>query len=99
MKINKYYEEIYNIEKIIDENNILDIDQINNKLQKLDFVVRNIKFPLVHDEFVQQIFIVREHILLIQRKLNRIRLLEVDKSAPMVWFKFPCLSDNSKYKS
>jgi hypothetical protein len=84
MKINKYYEEIYNIEKIIDANNVLDITAINDRLQKLDSIVRSIKFPLVHDEFVQQIFIVREHILLIQRKLNRIRLPEVEKSVPMV---------------
>jgi len=71
MRINKYYEEIYSIEKILENNDITQHKTIKTRLDLLDEKVRSIKFPLLQEEFVQQIFIVREHIVLIQRKLAR----------------------------
>jgi hypothetical protein len=79
LKINNYYNEIYSIEKIVDDGNHLDFELIFDRLEKLDFIVGNIKLPLVHDDFVQQLFIVREHIFLIRRKLDRIHQLAVKK--------------------
>jgi hypothetical protein len=70
MRINKYYEEIYSIEKILENNDITQHKTIKIRLELLDEKVRSIKFPLLQEEFVQQIFIVREHIVLIQRKLE-----------------------------
>ena len=74
MKLNKYYEEIYSIEKSLDYNVIFDYKLIKLRLDNLDEQVRNAKFSLVHEDFVQQIFIVREHIVLIHKKIARINL-------------------------
>jgi surface polysaccharide O-acyltransferase-like enzyme len=71
-KINQYYEEIYELEKIIRNNDAAEHNSIKTRLDLLDEEVRSTKFPFFHDEFVQQIFIVREHIALIQKKLARI---------------------------
>ena len=75
MKINKYYEEIYSIEKSLEDNDISDHKLIKLRLDHLDEQVRNTKFPLVHDDFVQQIFIVREHIVMIHKKIARMNLV------------------------
>jgi hypothetical protein len=73
-KLNSYYEEIYSIEKILDENLIFDYKLIKLRLDQLDEKVRSAKFPLMHDDFVQQIFIVREHIVMIHKKISRMNL-------------------------
>jgi len=75
LKINRYYEEIYSIEKCLDDNFISDHKLIKLRLDHLDEQVRSTKFPLVHDDFVQQIFIVREHIVMIHKKIARINLV------------------------
>jgi hypothetical protein len=74
IKINRYYEEIYSIEKSLDDNFISDHKLIKLRLDHLDEQVRSAKFSLVHDDFVQQIFIVREHIVLIHKKIARMNL-------------------------
>jgi hypothetical protein len=74
MKLNKYYEEIYSIEKSLDDNVVFDHKLIKLRLDHLDEQVRNAKFSLVHEDFVQQIFIVREHIVLIHKKIARMNL-------------------------
>jgi hypothetical protein len=71
-KINEYYEEIYELEKFIANIDATEHNSIKTRLDLLDEKVRSTKFPFLHDEFVQQIFIVREHIALIQKKLARI---------------------------
>jgi len=72
VKINKFYDEIYAIEKMIEQDMDFDVQSLKSRLEALDVKVRNIKFPFLQDEFVQQIFIVREHIVLIQKRLSRI---------------------------
>ena len=74
MRINNYYEEIYSIEKFLDDNVIFDHKLIKLRLDQLDEEVRSAKFSLVHDDFVQQIFIVREHIVMIHKKIARMNL-------------------------
>jgi hypothetical protein len=74
MKINKYYEEIYSIEKSLEDSTISDHKFIKLRLDRLDDQVRSDQFSLVHDDFVQQIFIVREHIAMIHKKIARMNL-------------------------
>ena len=74
IKINNYYDEIYSIEKFLDDNVIFDHKLIKLRLDQLDEEVRSAKFSFVHDDFVQQIFIVREHIVMIHKKIARMNL-------------------------
>ena len=74
MKLNKYYDEIYSIEKSLDDNVVFDHKLIKLRLDHLDEQVRNANFSLVHEDFVQQIFIVREHIVLIHKKIARMTI-------------------------
>ena len=43
---------------------------IQVRLDQLDKELGDLKLPLIHDQFVQEIFIVREHIEMIKRKLR-----------------------------
>jgi len=71
-EINKCYDEMYAIERIVEMDVDYDRSLLRTRLDLLDEEVRNIKFLFFQDEFVQQIFIVREHIVLIQKRLSRI---------------------------
>ena len=62
------------VDLAIGSNRFFDHKLIKLRLNNLDEQVRNAKFSLVHEDFVQQIFIVREHIVLIHKKIARINL-------------------------
>jgi hypothetical protein len=68
-KVTKYYKEIYSIEEML-KSDMCDHGLIQVRLDQLDKELGDLKLPLIHDQFVQEIFIVREHIEMIKRKLR-----------------------------
>jgi len=68
-KVTNYYKEINVIEEAL-KSDITDHQMIQVRLDQLDRELRDLKLPLIHDQFVQEIFIVREHIEMIKRKLR-----------------------------
>jgi phosphotransacetylase len=69
--VTRWYKELEEIEKNIA---IADQSQIKQTLDRLDRMQQtlvNMRLPLMHNHYVQELFIVREHIELIRKKLER----------------------------
>lgn len=70
-KVTRWYKELEEIEKNIA---IIDPAHIKDTLERLDKMQNtlvNMRLPLMHNHYVQELFIVREHIELIRKKLER----------------------------
>lgn len=80
-KVMRWYKELEDIEKNIA---VVDKSQIKHTLERLDKMQQtlvNMRLPLMHNHYVQELFIVREHIELIRKKLERM-VKSDDRSQP-----------------
>jgi len=69
-KIALWYREIYFIEASLDKSVPQDFPELRSHLEQLEKDLKEFKLPLIHNQFVQEIFIVREHIDLIKQKMH-----------------------------
>jgi TRAP-type uncharacterized transport system substrate-binding protein len=70
-RIANWYKEIYQIEDSLEKAIPEIYSSIELRLSELEKNLRDFKAPLIHSQFVQEIFIVREHIDMIRKKLHK----------------------------
>ena len=70
-KVTRWYKELEEIEKNLTVVDSAQIKATLDRLDKMQNTLVNMRLPLMHNHYVQELFIVREHIELIRNKLER----------------------------
>lgn len=70
-KVMRWYKELEDIEKNLAAADASEIKNTLERLDKMQQTLVNMRLPLMHNHYVQELFIVREHIELIRKKLER----------------------------
>jgi hypothetical protein len=71
LKIAEWYRKIYAIEKSIMNSQNLSPEIFLKELKNLDIEINEYRFRFINNQFVQELYIVREHIEMIRNKLNQ----------------------------